>query len=174
MAEKDKDRAAAERTELKAAAKTNKKPRAKTAYQVSPVTCLSALKQLLSGPAHCCLLVYQSWVFLLKLFVVCKSCLRAPETCQLLQQSRAYLCYIRGIDSYSVSLQLFCDKERSQLKEANPEANFGELNALLAAKWKEVSNTNKKVFQEMHEVRTPGGQSMYGYAACVLSHDIVH
>ena len=47
MAEKDKDRAAAERTELKAVAKTNKRPRAKTAYQVSRVTSLSALKQLL-------------------------------------------------------------------------------------------------------------------------------
>ena len=58
MAEKDKDRAAGERTELKAAAKTNKKPRAKTAYQVSLVTSLSALKQRHLGPAHCCLLMY--------------------------------------------------------------------------------------------------------------------
>ena len=47
MAEKDKGRAAAERTELKAAAKTNKKPQSKTAYQVSLVTSLSAVKQLL-------------------------------------------------------------------------------------------------------------------------------
>ena len=34
MAKKDKDRAAAERAELNTAAKTEKKPRAKTAYQV--------------------------------------------------------------------------------------------------------------------------------------------
>ena len=60
-----------------------------------------------------------------------------------------------GIKSLLASLQLFCDKERAQLKEANPEAKFGEVNALLAAKWKEVSDANKKVLQTMHEVRAP-------------------
>lgn len=60
-----------------------------------------------------------------------------------------------GIVSVLNSLQLFCDKERTQLKEATPEAKFGELNALLAAKWKEVSDADKKVFQTMHEVRAP-------------------
>ena len=59
-----------------------------------------------------------------------------------------------GIDSYSASLQLFCDKERPQLKEANSEAKFGELNALLAAKWKEVSNADKNSYQKMHEARS--------------------
>ena len=60
-----------------------------------------------------------------------------------------------GIVSVLNSLQLFCDKERTQLKEATPEAKFGELNALLAAKWKEVSDADKKAFQTMHEVRAP-------------------
>ncbi len=38
------------------------------------------------------------------------------------------------------------------MKEANPEAKFGELNGLLAAKWKEASDADKERFQNVHEV----------------------
>ena len=73
------------------------------------------------------------------------------HTCAIIAQAPN----LWGIVSFLNSLQLFCDQERTQLKEANPEAKFGELNALLAAKWKEVSDADKKVFQTMHEVRAP-------------------
>ena len=51
------------------------------------------------------------------------------------------------------SAQLFCDGERLKVKEAAPEAKFGELMSLLAAKWKEVSDADKERFEKMHEVR---------------------
>ena len=38
------------------------------------------------------------------------------------------------------------------MKEANPEAKFGELNALLAGKWKEASDADKERFQMAHQV----------------------
>ena len=39
------------------------------------------------------------------------------------------------------------------MKEANPEAKFGELNSLLAAKWKAASNADKERFKQANQVR---------------------
>ena len=50
-------------------------------------------------------------------------------------------------------MQLFCDEARPEMKESNPEAKFGELNALLAAKWKAVSDADKERFKKAHQVR---------------------
>ena len=49
-------------------------------------------------------------------------------------------------------IQLFCDEERSKMKEANPEAKFGVLNTLLAAKWKLASDADKDRFKKAHQV----------------------
>ena len=50
-------------------------------------------------------------------------------------------------------MQLFCDEARPEMKESNPEAKFSELNALLAAKWKAVSDADKERFKKTHQVR---------------------
>ena len=51
--------------------------------------------------------------------------------------------------------QLFCDEERPRLKAAVPEAKFGELNGLLAAKWKGAAAADKERFHKMCEVCHP-------------------
>lgn len=39
------------------------------------------------------------------------------------------------------------------MRAANPEAKFGELNTLLAAKWKSTPDADKERFQKAHHVR---------------------
>jgi len=39
----------------------------------------------------------------------------------------------------------FVQDYRERIKSENPEASFGELGKLLGAKWKEMSETEKKV-----------------------------
>ena len=52
-------------------------------------------------------------------------------------------------------MQLFCDEERPRLKAAVPEAKFGEVNGLLAAKWKDAAAADKERFHKMCEVCYP-------------------
>ena len=52
-------------------------------------------------------------------------------------------------------MQLFCDEERPKLKAAVPEAKFGELNGLLAAKWKDAEAADKERFHKMSKVCHP-------------------
>jgi hypothetical protein len=50
----------------------------------------------------------------------------------------------------------FVQDYRERIKEENPDASFGEVGKLLGAKWKEMSDTEKKVsfarFWDMFEV----------------------
>jgi hypothetical protein len=39
----------------------------------------------------------------------------------------------------------FVQDYRERIKEENPDASFGEVGKLLGAKWKEMSDTEKKV-----------------------------
>lgn len=49
-------------------------------------------------------------------------------------------------------MQLFCDEERVKMRDANPEAKFGELNTLFAAKWKLTPEADKERFQKARQV----------------------
>lgn len=39
----------------------------------------------------------------------------------------------------------FCSEQRPKLKEANPDAGFGELGKLLGEQWKKLSESEKAV-----------------------------
>ena len=43
----------------------------------------------------------------------------------------------------------FVQDYRERIKEENPEASFGEVGKLLGAKWKEMSEAEKKPYNDM-------------------------
>ncbi|KAK9917825.1 hypothetical protein WJX75_008635 [Coccomyxa subellipsoidea] len=47
--------------------------------------------------------------------------------------------------------QLFCDDQRQNIKEDNPDAGFGAINSKLAAAWKEVSEEDKAKYNKQNE-----------------------
>ncbi len=46
---------------------------------------------------------------------------------------------------------IFCTEKRTEIKDANPEATFGELGKLLGAAWKEMSDKDKAPFTKAAE-----------------------
>jgi hypothetical protein len=44
------------------------------------------------------------------------------------------------------AFMIFSSENRSRIKEENPEATFGEMGKLLGAKWREMSEDDKAVF----------------------------
>jgi len=43
----------------------------------------------------------------------------------------------------------FSQDQRERVKQANPEAGFGDVGRLLGAKWKEMSDAEKKPYNDM-------------------------
>ena len=52
------------------------------------------------------------------------------------------------------------------MRDANPEAKFGELNTLLAAKWKLTPEADKERFQKAHQVRKFNCQNIEPCTRC--------
>ncbi|ORZ13543.1 high mobility group box domain-containing protein, partial [Absidia repens] len=50
----------------------------------------------------------------------------------------------RGLSAY----MFFSQSNREQIKAENPDATFGQLGKLLGAKWKELSDAEKKPYQD--------------------------
>ncbi|KZV88553.1 hypothetical protein EXIGLDRAFT_839152 [Exidia glandulosa HHB12029] len=53
----------------------------------------------------------------------------------------------RALSAY----MFFVQAERETVKEENPDAGFGELGKLLGARWKEMSDKDKKPYTELAE-----------------------
>lgn len=51
-------------------------------------------------------------------------------------------------------LQIFATTHRPAIKEANPDASFGELGKLMGEAWKELCSEEKQAFQDQAEVRS--------------------
>ncbi|KAI8371618.1 Non-histone chromosomal protein 6 [Radiomyces spectabilis] len=53
----------------------------------------------------------------------------------------------RGLSAY----MFFSQEMRQQVKDENPEAGFGQIGKLLGAKWKKMSEEEKKPYNEKAE-----------------------
>ncbi|KAI8335098.1 non-histone chromosomal protein 6 [Chlamydoabsidia padenii] len=53
----------------------------------------------------------------------------------------------RGLSAY----MFFSQANRNKVKEENPEASFGQLGKILGQKWKEMSDEEKKPYNEQAE-----------------------
>ena len=183
MANEDKDRAGAERAEAKAEKKSKpatgkkkdsppakaKQPRAKSAYQAC--ICLQSNRGSTTGrwAAHCC----PAWAVLPieKDFALSSITIEMGKKAILKCMSRETLSFT-GYNDFpgnkqhvgrkfllclmgdDACMQLFCDDQRQNIKEDNPDAGFGAINSKLAAAWKEVSEEDKAKYNKQNEVTT--------------------
>lgn len=46
---------------------------------------------------------------------------------------------------------IFCDENRNDIKENNPDIKFGEISKILSEKWKKINENEKKQFIEKSE-----------------------
>jgi hypothetical protein len=46
---------------------------------------------------------------------------------------------------------IYCEEHRDQLKKENPDLSFGEIAKLLGEKWKQLSEDEKEIYNQLFE-----------------------